>query len=72
MVSMDRRWIPLLLAVLCLTSQLTVLVSASEQSFYESFDEPFDGRWIVSQKEDYKGWYRFFCIELSVNFDSLL
>ncbi|RZS23767.1 hypothetical protein BHM03_00056750, partial [Ensete ventricosum] len=25
------------------------------QLFYESFDEPFEGRWIVSEKEDYKG-----------------
>lgn len=25
------------------------------QIFYESFDESFEGSWIVSEKEDYKG-----------------
>ena len=25
------------------------------QIFYESFDETFEGRWIVSQKDDYNG-----------------
>lgn len=25
------------------------------QIFYESFDDDFEGRWIVSEKEDYKG-----------------
>nr|ACN41018.1 unknown [Picea sitchensis] len=58
MVSMDRRWIPSLLAAVCLISSLNVLVSASEQTFYESFDESFDGRWIASQKEDYKGVWK--------------
>lgn len=23
--------------------------------FYDSFDETFEGRWVVSEKEDYKG-----------------
>jgi hypothetical protein len=53
-LSMDRRWIPLLLTAVCLISSLNVLVSASEKTFYESFDKSFDGRWIASQKEDYK------------------
>lgn len=25
------------------------------QVFYESFDESFDGRWIVSVKDEYQG-----------------
>lgn len=25
------------------------------QILYESFDEPFDGRWIVSEKAEYQG-----------------
>ncbi|KAL6311339.1 hypothetical protein AAG906_025625 [Vitis piasezkii] len=28
---------------------------ASDSIFYESFDDDFEGRWIVSEKEDYKG-----------------
>lgn len=27
------------------------------QILYESFDESFEGRWIVSQKDEYKGWF---------------
>ncbi|CAL9770779.1 unnamed protein product, partial [Musa acuminata subsp. burmannicoides] len=26
--------------------------------FYDSFDEPFEGRWIVSEKEDYTGLWK--------------
>lgn len=25
------------------------------QLFYESFDESFEGRWIVSEKDEYQG-----------------
>lgn len=49
----------MLLALLCLMSPLNALVSASESTFYESFDESFEGRWIVSQKEDYKGVWKY-------------
>ncbi|XP_044460439.1 calnexin homolog 1-like, partial [Mangifera indica] len=28
------------------------------QIFYESFDEPFDGRWIVSKKDEYQGVWK--------------
>ncbi|KAG6475289.1 calnexin homolog [Zingiber officinale] len=31
---------------------------ASDVLFYESFDEPFDGRWIVSRKGDYGGLWQ--------------
>jgi len=58
LISMDPKWIPLLLSVLCLISPLIVLVSASEPAFYESFDEPFEGRWIVSKKDEYKGVWK--------------
>ncbi|CAA7396012.1 unnamed protein product [Spirodela intermedia] len=31
---------------------------ASDPLFYESFDETFEGRWIVSEKDDYKGTWK--------------
>lgn len=31
---------------------------ASDSIFYESFDDDFEGRWIVSEKEDYKGVWK--------------
>ncbi|XP_078433215.1 calnexin homolog [Wolffia australiana] len=31
---------------------------ASDPLFYESFDETFEGRWTVSEKEDYKGTWK--------------
>ncbi|XP_059645485.1 calnexin homolog [Cornus florida] len=45
----------LLLLVACFASQL---YASSDVIFAESFDEPFDGRWIVSQKDDYKGEWK--------------
>ncbi|XP_010249367.1 PREDICTED: calnexin homolog [Nelumbo nucifera] len=36
----------------------TVRLGASDALFYESFDEPFEGRWTVSVKEDYKGVWK--------------
>ncbi|KAJ8772386.1 hypothetical protein K2173_027563 [Erythroxylum novogranatense] len=29
-----------------------------DEVFYESFDESFDGRWVVSEKDDYKGVWK--------------
>ncbi|KAK0590749.1 hypothetical protein LWI29_031225 [Acer saccharum] len=36
------------------------LISASDDAtiLYESFDEPFDGRWIVSEKDEYQGVWK--------------
>ncbi|KAH9705732.1 calnexin 2-like [Citrus sinensis] len=36
------------------------LISASDDAtiLYESYDESFDGRWIVSQKDEYKGVWK--------------
>ena len=35
------------------------------QLFTESFDEAFEGRWIVSEKDDYKGiFFPFLCLDL--------
>lgn len=42
------------LLVACFAIQLF----ASDPIFFESFDEPFKGRWIVSEKEDYKGVWK--------------
>ncbi|KAH9328343.1 hypothetical protein KI387_000451 [Taxus chinensis] len=55
---MDRPRISLFLALLCVIAPLTALVSASEPLFYESFDEAYEGKWIVSEKEDYKGVWK--------------
>ncbi|KAG6503424.1 hypothetical protein ZIOFF_035737 [Zingiber officinale] len=33
-------------------------ICAGDPLFYESFDEPFEGRWIASEKEDYKGIWK--------------
>ncbi|KAH7683384.1 Calreticulin/calnexin protein [Dioscorea alata] len=51
-----RRIAPLLALVLvaCLAFQL----HASDPLFYESFDESFEGRWIVSDKDDYQGIWK--------------
>ncbi|CAH9148183.1 unnamed protein product [Cuscuta epithymum] len=45
----------LLLVICCLLSKLCV---SSDVKFYESFDGSFEGRWIVSDKEDYKGIWK--------------
>ncbi|KAF7834077.1 calnexin-like protein [Senna tora] len=52
-----------LLAVLLLIASASFqMLSASDDNddaiFYESFDEDFEGRWIVSEKEDYKGVWK--------------
>ncbi|KAL9239413.1 hypothetical protein vseg_013739 [Gypsophila vaccaria] len=47
----------LLLGFLLLAS-FAVSLHASDPVFYESFDEAFDGRWIVSQKEGYNGVWK--------------
>ncbi|XP_047260679.1 calnexin homolog [Capsicum annuum] len=41
-----------LLLACCFFSQL---YASSDLKFYESFDEAFDGKWIVSEKEEYSG-----------------
>ncbi|XP_058195707.1 calnexin homolog [Rhododendron vialii] len=45
-----------LLLIGCFASQL--LLASSDPIFYESFDESFEGSWIVSEKEDYKGVWK--------------
>ncbi|XP_071703419.1 calnexin homolog [Rutidosis leptorrhynchoides] len=40
----------------CLISQISA--SASDAIFYESFDESFEGSWIVSEKEEYSGEWK--------------
>ncbi|KAM7273013.1 hypothetical protein ACFE04_027677 [Oxalis oulophora] len=46
--------------VLFAAVSLQQLLASSDDStiLYESFDEPFDGRWIVSEKEEYKGVWK--------------
>ncbi|KAI8000452.1 hypothetical protein LOK49_LG09G02693 [Camellia lanceoleosa] len=41
----------LLILIGCFTSQLC---ASSDPIFYDSFDDSFEGSWIVSEKEDYK------------------
>ncbi|XP_042501300.1 calnexin homolog [Macadamia integrifolia] len=44
----------ILLLVVSVASQLR----ASDVLFYEPFDEAFEGRWIVSEKDDYQGVWK--------------
>jgi len=45
--------------VLALICALVAQIYASDPLFYESFDESFEGSWIVSAKEEYQGvWKR--------------
>uniref|UniRef100_A0A2P2M1E1 Calnexin homolog n=1 Tax=Rhizophora mucronata TaxID=61149 RepID=A0A2P2M1E1_RHIMU len=56
-----KRVVSLRLALLFLISFVFFhKLSASEDDtiFYESFDESFEGRWVVSEKEDYKGLWK--------------
>ncbi|KAG7978580.1 hypothetical protein I3843_05G089400 [Carya illinoinensis] len=60
-----RRKIPLLaavercIAVLLIASfAFQICASASDVIYYEPFDESFDGRWIVSQKDEYEGVWK--------------
>ncbi|KAM0934782.1 putative calreticulin/calnexin, concanavalin A-like lectin/glucanase domain superfamily [Dioscorea sansibarensis] len=46
------------LLVLALIACLSLQVGASDPLFYESFDETFDGRWIVSGRSDYNGVWK--------------
>ncbi|KAL5538630.1 hypothetical protein UlMin_044617 [Ulmus minor] len=45
----------LLLFIACFAFQIR---SSSDAIFYESFDESFDGRWIVSEKDEYNGVWK--------------
>ncbi|KAK6153852.1 hypothetical protein DH2020_013491 [Rehmannia glutinosa] len=45
----------LLLSIGCFVSQL---YASDDVKFYESFDEKFEGRWIVSEKQDYTGVWK--------------
>ncbi|KAG8388176.1 hypothetical protein BUALT_Bualt02G0098600 [Buddleja alternifolia] len=45
----------LLLSLACFVSQLC---ATDDVKFYESFDEKFEGRWIVSEKADYTGVWK--------------
>ncbi|XP_027125084.1 calnexin homolog [Coffea eugenioides] len=52
----NLRYLLLMLVVGCFFSQLK---ASSNSEFYESFEEAIEGRWVVSEKEDYKGvWKR--------------
>ncbi|KAK3015744.1 hypothetical protein RJ639_007871 [Escallonia herrerae] len=49
-----RMWLQyfMLLLIGLFVSQI---YASADTKFYESFDEAFDGRWIVSEKEEYQG-----------------
>lgn len=44
--------------LLCVGCFATQLFASSDPIFYESFDESFDGSWIVSEKQDYQGTWK--------------
>ncbi|KAG1331636.1 calnexin [Cocos nucifera] len=52
----ERQIAPRLL--LLLIASFALQIWASDSLFYESFDETFEGRWIVSGKEDYQGVWK--------------
>uniref|UniRef100_A0A1D1Z8L3 Calnexin 1 n=1 Tax=Anthurium amnicola TaxID=1678845 RepID=A0A1D1Z8L3_9ARAE len=51
---MATSWFPLLLLACFAVQHL----SASDPVFYESFDETFEGRWILSEKDEYNGIWK--------------
>ncbi|XP_010942328.1 calnexin homolog [Elaeis guineensis] len=54
---MGERQIALRLLLLFIAS-FVLQIWASDPLFYESFDETFEGRWILSGKEDYQGVWK--------------
>uniref|UniRef100_A0A7N0VEM1 Calnexin n=1 Tax=Kalanchoe fedtschenkoi TaxID=63787 RepID=A0A7N0VEM1_KALFE len=44
--------------VIVASTSLLQLSASSDPIFYESFDKPFEGRWIVSEKEEYNGVWK--------------
>lgn len=44
--------------LICCFSLQQLICASTDTIFYESFDEAFDGRWIVSEKDDYKGVWK--------------
>ncbi|XP_012487663.1 calnexin homolog [Gossypium raimondii] len=56
MMIMTRYALLLLLAFASL--QLLCFAADDDVVFYDSFEESFDGRWIVSDKDDYKGVWK--------------
>ncbi|KAK8710814.1 hypothetical protein V6N13_146123 [Hibiscus sabdariffa] len=49
---------PLLLFLAFSSLQPICYAAADDVVFYDSFEESFDGRWIVSDKDDYKGAWK--------------
>ncbi|KAF9620506.1 hypothetical protein IFM89_013123 [Coptis chinensis] len=52
---MSLMKISLLIFIACVGFQLCI----AEPLFYESFDDSFEGRWIVSEKDDYQGVWKW-------------
>ncbi|XP_012088679.1 calnexin homolog isoform X2 [Jatropha curcas] len=48
----------LLVGILIGCVSLEIHASGSDNIFYEPFDEPFDGSWIVSEKDEYQGVWK--------------
>ncbi|PIA40649.1 hypothetical protein AQUCO_02400012v1 [Aquilegia coerulea] len=51
---MEKKRIPLVFLLVLISFQLCF----AEPLFYESFDKPFEGSWIVSQKDEYQGVWK--------------
>ncbi|KAL8129095.1 hypothetical protein V2J09_018250 [Rumex salicifolius] len=48
-----------MVGILLLASLLAqICIASSDPIFYESFDDSFEGRWVVSSKEDYQGVWK--------------
>ncbi|CAI0547985.1 unnamed protein product [Linum tenue] len=55
-VSVGVALLSVVLAVISFAPQLRA--TGDKTILFESFDEPFEGRWIVSEKDDYKGVWK--------------
>ncbi|KAL5700517.1 hypothetical protein ACHQM5_025950 [Ranunculus cassubicifolius] len=53
---MGEKRIPIALVLIAL---LSFQLCFAAPLFYESFDEPFEGRWIVSEKDEYQGVWKY-------------
>ncbi|KAJ4720369.1 Calnexin-like [Melia azedarach] len=50
--------IAVLVFVVCWCCFVSRIQAADDALFYEAFDDPFYGRWVVSEKDDYKGMWK--------------
>ncbi|KAF2613506.1 hypothetical protein F2Q70_00011097 [Brassica cretica] len=62
----NRQLLSGLLLILAFVSLQKLCYCDDQTVLYESFDEPFEGRWIVSKNGDYEGKSELFIISCVV------